>query len=290
MVKVGEFARLAQTSVKTLHHYDEVGLLRPAHVEEATGYRYYHVTQLTRLGHIFTLRDLGFSLDQVRALLDARLTQEQIAALLRVKRNELQERVREEQARLDAATRRLELLEREGTVLGAYEVRIKTVEKLEVAAVRCTLSGPSTEQIASAIQQGFRRLFRALHVHRVRYGGPNMIYWLEAEGPEDTPGDLLVAMPLTAPLPDSASEDSVRVVTLPAVPAVASVLHHGPVRTVQGALISLFTYVEESGWQISGPRRDLMWQYGGDPDSGDSLDEIQFPVQKAEPEMGVLSG
>ena len=289
MFKVGEFARLAQTSVKTLHHYDEIGLLPPAHVEEATGYRYYGVTQLPRLVRIFTLRELGFSLDQVGALLDAPLTPEQIAALLRLKRDEIQERVRAEQARLDAVTRRLERVEREGATLGAYEVQIKEVETLPVAALRCALEVPSPEQISLVIHQGFRRLFQALHRRRARYGGgPNIINWLEAERHE-APGDLLVAVPLSAPLPGApaGTEDSVRSITLPAAPSVASVIHHGPVRAVEGALVALFTYVEENGWRISGPRRDLMWQYGGDPDSGDSMDEIQFPIQRVEGMRGV---
>lgn len=282
MFKVGEFARLVQTSVKTLHHYDEIGLLRPAYVEEATGYRYYSLTQLTRLVRIFTLRDLGFSLDRIGALLDARLNQEQIAALLRVKRDELQERVRAEQARLDAVTRRLERVEREGTMLGAYEVQIKAVEALPVAALRCALDGPTPEQIARVIHHGFRDLILALHRRQARYGvGPQIIYWLDAEGHE-APGDLLVAVPLSAPLSDSPGgrEDNVYTFTLPAASSVASVIHHGPVRAVEGALVALFTYVQENGWRICGPRRDLMWQYGGDSGSDASMDEIQFPVER----------
>ena len=284
LFKVGEFARLAQTSVKTLHHYDEIGLLPPAHVEEATGYRYYGATQLPRLIRIFTLRELGFSLEQVGALLDAPLTREQIAALLRLKRDELRGRVRAEQARLDAVTRRLERVEREGTTPGAYEVQVKAVGALPVVALRCALEVPTPEQISLVVHQGFSRLFRSLHRRRARYGGgPNIIGWLDAERHE-APGDLLVAAPLSAPLPgapDDGAEDGVFPVTLPAAPAVASVIHHGPVRAVEGALVALFEFVGENGWRISGPRRDLMWQYGGDPESGDSVDEIQFPVERS---------
>jgi DNA-binding transcriptional MerR regulator len=285
--KVGEFARLAQTSVKTLHHYDEIGLLRPAHVEEATGYRYYAPTQLPRLVSIFTLRDLGFSLDQIGALLDTGLTQEQIAVLLRAKRAELQERVRLEQTRLDEVTRRLERVERDGGTmfgtLGAYEVQIKPVEALPIAALRCALSDPHPEQIARTIQQGFRRLFSVLAQRRARHGGPSIICWLDAERHE-APGDLLIAASLSGPLPDAPSghaPDGVCALVLPAAPTVASVVYHGPVRTIEGALLALFEYVEQNGWRISGPRRDLMWQYGGDPASSETVDEVQFAVERA---------
>jgi len=45
MFKIGDFSRISQVSVKTLRYYDEIGLLKPAHVDRFTGYRYYSVDQ-----------------------------------------------------------------------------------------------------------------------------------------------------------------------------------------------------------------------------------------------------
>lgn len=283
MFKVGEFARLAQTSVKTLHHYDEIGLLRPAHVEEATGYRFYAPTQLPRLIRIFNLRDLGFSLEQIAALLDAGLTSDQMAGLLRAKRAELEERVRAEQARLEAVTRRLERVERDGATAAPYEPQIKAVEALPVAALRCDVPGAEPEQIGRAIHQGFARLARALMNRRARFADPpRVVYWEGAESPE-SPGNPLVAIPVSGPLPPSPSgaDDGVVPFLLPGEPVVASVVHHGPLRDLQAAYVALFQFLGENGWQVCGPHRDLMWQYGGSPDSPDSVDEIQFPVRRA---------
>jgi len=66
--KVGEVARLAHVSVRTLHHYDEVGLLQPSARSEA-GYRLYAPSDLERLQHVLLYRELGFSLDKTRRLL-----------------------------------------------------------------------------------------------------------------------------------------------------------------------------------------------------------------------------
>ena len=49
MWQAKEFADLTGVSVRTLHYYDEIGLLRPGHVDEQTGYRYYDEISLERM-------------------------------------------------------------------------------------------------------------------------------------------------------------------------------------------------------------------------------------------------
>ena len=65
MLKIGEFSQLSQVTVKTLHHYDEIGLLKPAHIDRFTNYRYYTVEQLPRIHRIMALKELGLSLEQI---------------------------------------------------------------------------------------------------------------------------------------------------------------------------------------------------------------------------------
>jgi DNA-binding transcriptional MerR regulator len=69
MKTVGEVAALAGVTVRTLHHYDELGLLSPSGRSEA-GYRLYSYDDLTRLREVLTWRTLGFSLTEIAALLD----------------------------------------------------------------------------------------------------------------------------------------------------------------------------------------------------------------------------
>ena len=66
---VGEVARLAGVTVRTLHHYDRIGLLVPSG-RTAAGYREYQHGDLVRLQRILTYRELGFALDGIAALLD----------------------------------------------------------------------------------------------------------------------------------------------------------------------------------------------------------------------------
>ena len=59
MFSIGEFARLGGVSARTLRHYDEIGLLRPATVDPGSGYRGYTAAQLGELNRIMALKELG---------------------------------------------------------------------------------------------------------------------------------------------------------------------------------------------------------------------------------------
>ena len=61
-LKIGEFSKMMQVTVKTLRLYEQKGLLQPHEVDEWTGYRYYSIVQMQRLSTIRTLQGMGFSL------------------------------------------------------------------------------------------------------------------------------------------------------------------------------------------------------------------------------------
>lgn len=60
MLKIGEFSKLTQVSVRMLRHYDEIGLLKPAEIDCFTDYRYYKEEQLPAMCRIKALKDMGF--------------------------------------------------------------------------------------------------------------------------------------------------------------------------------------------------------------------------------------
>src|SRR5512139_339897 len=140
MFKIGDFSKLAQVSVKTLRYYGELGLLRPAWIDRFTGYRYYTAEQLPRLNRILALKDLGFSLEQIRRLLQDDLQASELRGMMRLKQAELERQLQVEQARLERIEARLGQIEREGA-LPAYEVILKSVPPLQVAGIRQVIPG-----------------------------------------------------------------------------------------------------------------------------------------------------
>ena len=92
---IKEFAALAGVSVRTLHYYDEIGLLRPAVVDEQTGYRYYDETSLLRMQEILFYRELDFPLKSIAEILssphyDKQEALEEQRELLRLKKERLE--------------------------------------------------------------------------------------------------------------------------------------------------------------------------------------------------------
>ncbi len=69
---INEFALYAGVSVRTLHYYDEIGLLKPATVDTATGYRYYDEYSVSRMQEILFYRELDFSLKSISEILSSR--------------------------------------------------------------------------------------------------------------------------------------------------------------------------------------------------------------------------
>ena len=70
-LKIGDFAELAGTNLRTLRYYEEIGLMRPA-MRSNGGFRYYRRTDVNRLNMIRTLQELGLQLEQIKDLLGTR--------------------------------------------------------------------------------------------------------------------------------------------------------------------------------------------------------------------------
>ena len=109
---IGEVAKLANVSIRTLHHYDHIGLLQPS-IRGQSGYRFYTSNDLTRLHHILFFRALGLSLNEIATLLESN-SKERMPMLLMQKqridqhierlhkmRNELEKTIKEEEQEMN---------------------------------------------------------------------------------------------------------------------------------------------------------------------------------------------
>ena len=83
LLKIGEFASLAGTNLRTLRYYEELGLLTPAERSQG-GFRYYRPTDLNRVQMIHNLQELGLHLEAIRDLLDMRGTANRAELLQKV--------------------------------------------------------------------------------------------------------------------------------------------------------------------------------------------------------------
>ncbi len=142
MFKIGDFSRLTRVSLKTLRHYDEIDLFKPAFVDPFTEYRYYSFDQLPRLNRILALKGLGFSLDQIQQMLADDLKVEELRGMLRLRRTQLQREAAQAQEKLAQVEIRLRQIEREG-IVSQIEVLLKPVEAITIAGAREIVPSPT---------------------------------------------------------------------------------------------------------------------------------------------------
>src|SRR5438477_463060 len=114
MFSIGDFAKLGRVSVRMLRHYDAIGLLIPAAVDQHSGYRFYTADQFGRLNRLIALKDLGFTLQQVQRILDDKLDVAHLHGMLRLRQAQLEEQMSADAARLAGVAARLRTIEKEG--------------------------------------------------------------------------------------------------------------------------------------------------------------------------------
>src|ERR671924_926416 len=116
MFRIGDFSRIARVSARLLRFYEEIGLFTPAHADSQTGYRYYKASQLADLNRIIVLKELGFSLEQIRGILGAPPGAAELRNLLLARRNEVVQTLQAESQRLRYIETRIAQIEVQGSL------------------------------------------------------------------------------------------------------------------------------------------------------------------------------
>ncbi|WP_020121517.1 MerR family transcriptional regulator [Streptomyces canus] len=272
MFTIGDFARHGRVSVRMLRHYDATGLLRPAHVDPASGYRYYSAAQLARLNRIIALKDLGFTLQQVRDIVEEKVSAEELRGMLRLRRAELESAMAAAGARLVQVEARLRAIESEGH-MPTNDVVIKTVPAVRVAELTATAASYEPEDIGPVIGPLYDELFQRLGSAGVTPTGPGVAYYEDA--PEGG-GKISVhaAVQVSAPLQDG----PFRILDLPSLDQAATIVHRGSMDTVLPTAQTLARWIDANGYQSTGYPREINLECPENRD--DWVTELQAPVTR----------
>ncbi|MEV6950485.1 MerR family transcriptional regulator [Streptomyces sp. NPDC051183] len=275
MFIIGDFAKHGRVSVRMLRHYDALGLLRPARVDPASGYRYYEAEQLARLNRVIALKELGFSLDQVGSILDERVGAEELRGMLRLRQAELESAMAAAAARLTQVETRLRIIESEGT-MPAEDIVVKTLPPVRLAELTGIAGSYQPQDIGPVIGPLYDELCRRIEAAGVAPTGPSVAYYEEAAGAE--PGSVLVHAGL--PVADAVRAESlgggVRIVELPAVERAATVVHRGSMDSVLPTAQALGRWIDANGERSAGYARELALACPEDRDQW--VTELQEPL------------
>jgi DNA-binding transcriptional MerR regulator len=269
MFSIGEFARLGTVSVRTLRHYDEIGLLQPAKVDQETGYRSYTASQLGQLNRIIALKDLGFSLTQAGKLLSG-ITVEELRGMLALRRAQLEQELDEYTTRLREVEARLHYIEGENA-MPADDITVKKIPAMGVVAIGGTAPGIGPEHAVPVVNRS-RAQFDELDISGlVTVTGPFMVFFEDHDSDEAT---IYLALPVAEPpakLPPPA-----QYMVLPAIEAVSAVRNGRASSIFPAVFHDLVQYSNAHGYQTSGPGRDI---WINEIDDISQVDEQVFEVQ-----------
>ncbi|MFJ9641754.1 MerR family transcriptional regulator [Streptomyces sp. NPDC004244] len=274
MFTIGDFARHGRVSVRMLRHYDAIGLLRPARVDPATGYRHYTAAQLARLNRVIALKDLGFTLQQVQDIVDERIGVEELRGMLRLRQAELEAAVTAAAARLVRVEARLRSIESEGR-MPTEDVVLKSIPAVRVAELTATAASFAPEDVSPVIGPLYGELFRRLEEAGISPSGPGVASYEDA--PEGG-GAIVVhaAVEVSAPLRGGEGHGVLRVLDLPPIDQAATIVHRGSMDAVLPSVQTLARWIDANGYRAGGHPREVNLEC---PENhGDWVTELQTPL------------
>jgi DNA-binding transcriptional MerR regulator len=277
MFSIGEFARHGRVSVRMLRHYDAIGLLRPACVDPASGYRFYQAGQLAELNRIIALKDLGFSLHQVQAILAEQVSAAELRGMLRLRRAEIRAQIEAETTRLARVEARLLTIEDEARV-PIDGVVVKHLAPVRVGELTGTAAGYEPEAITPVIGALYCDLWQKMASAGVTAAGPALAYYEDAPAGD---GAIVIhaAVPVAAAMPGTpgvGGDQGFAVVDLAAVDRVAAIIHHGSMEDVLPTGQALARWIDANGYRSVGYLREVTLEWTADPDQW--VTELQQPI------------
>ncbi|MFE2283402.1 MerR family transcriptional regulator [Streptomyces sp. NPDC059443] len=276
MFTIGDFAKHGRVSVRMLRHYDALGLLRPARVDPASGYRYYEAGQLARLNRVIALKELGFSLDQVGSILDELVGPEELRGMLRLRQAELESAMAAAAARLAQVETRLRIIENEGT-MSSIDIVVKSLPPVRLAELSGVAASYEPGDITPVIGPLYEELCHRIEAAGVTPTAPGIAYYEDA-GDASRPGAVLVhaGLPVAAGVRAEDLGGGVRIVVLPAVERAATVVHRGSMDSVLPTAQALAQWIDANGERSSGYARELTLACPEDRDQW--VTELQEPL------------
>ncbi len=272
MYGIGLVARMAQVSVRTLRHYDSLGLLTPSRVDPVTGYRYYAPDQILRLHRILVLRDLGVPLGRIAGLLDDDVTVEQLRGILRLRQAEARTRLAAQTEQLRRVEVRLAQLEESS--VADYDVIVKRLEPVRVLALSADLV--SYDQIGAACDRMYPRLHAALAERGVPFDGLSLALY-EDTGDETRP--LRITTALRIPAGVSVDGEGLTTLDLPVVERAATTVVRGDPAQFASAFRALHEWVDQTGARATAFERELYLDCDGPRDTW--VTELQVLMEPA---------
>lgn len=267
LMPIGRFSLLAGLSIKTLHHYDAIGLLRPAEVDQGSGYRRYRAAQLREATVIRALRDVAMPLDEVAEVVRMWNDPDAVRNHLKRHRERLESDATEAGRRLAFVD---QLLEDGGPM--PYQIVTKELDPQPVVTLRTVLPTEEIYEVPGRTAELFMQVAEYLYRHGIWERGPSVriSHSLELGETHDASYGFYVstAVPTTGVFRYHLLDGG----------RFLSTTHVGPLDQFANAFTAMAEWIAQEGAEETGPWRSICHDDPSTTDPAKLRSEILVPL------------
>lgn len=269
MYTIGEFSKINKITTKALRHYDKIDLLKPKLIDKFTGYRYYSSEQLIVVHKILSLKQMGFSLIDIKTLID---NDDSIKRALELRKKQIQFNIKNEEIKLNQVESFMNNLERGECRM--YNVIIKELPRVNVASYR---------KVIDNYDELFNIAPNIMGPEMKRVGcicaKPEYCFNIYHDG-EYREKDIDMEM-CEAIVELKSDTDILEFKVIEKVDSAACILHKGSYNTLGESYAKIFKWIKENNYEvIENPRESYIDGIWNKSDKSEWLTEIQVPVIK----------
>ena len=271
MFKIGDFSKLVRVSPRMLRHYEKCGLLYPAEIDRFTGYRQYSAAQIPLLTNIVTLRDMGFSIDEIGDILPHFDDCAYMDNILRAKAASVKKSIEFEQKKYDMLIQMSVTMRKENSIM-VYEVELRKLPPVKVLSLRGIIPHYRDEGVL------WEKLGKFIGENQIKCHSDGYSTYFDEEYKESDP-DVEIAIPV-----DELGVNQGEFVyqEYDEIPLAVTVRFSGPFDGgYDAASEKLAEWMESNGYAFAGNLRGhVITSPDDEPNPDKWLTELQAPVVK----------
>lgn len=271
MYSIGEFSKIGSVSTKTLRYYDEIGLLKPAYIDEENRYRYYSEAQVDTILFISELKTYDLRLEQIKAILEKE-DSSLLEHFLRQRMEQLDEAIQGSiRLRRSIEQKVLEIQSGGRMMEQKFDLVVEAKEFTPVRVMSQTAAIEIT-QVGTVIGKVFEAIFK----NGLKPSGPVMVFYLDKEfQPENANVEVCV------PVADGDDIQNIDGVKMVNTGLCATCTYVGPYSKMGKAYAAVMKWIEENDYEVRYAPYDVYLNSPQEVQSPEELaTQIWFPVQK----------
>lgn len=271
MYSIGEFSKIGSVSTKTLRYYDEIGLLRPAYVDEENRYRYYVEEQVEKILLISELKTYDLRLEQIKAILESG-EPSLLEHFLKERILQLDTQIQETIKLRQCIERKMHQIQSGGNLMEMKHELIVEAKEFVPVWVMSKAATIEITQVGTVIGQVFEAIFK----NNLRPAGPVMTFYLDKEFQAEH-ANIEVCVPVAA----QGSPEGIEGVKWLNPGLCAQCTYTGVYSKLGQAYAAVLKWIEENGYQIANAPFDAYMNNPQDVKNPEELiTQVWFPIKK----------